>query len=179
MIGFKEQVNAAKGRLRTRLHAMTFAPIEKLLVANCDCKEKTLYQYIKALHSTGVWPLDPVWPRMEVTVILDRLNSFKYKPPESACRSFCQGDYEGAVGRAISTVRNYFDGLCLDCMDKSKAKTANYDSDYWHHNDLEEGEWDSGCRVNHGEPTWYFSFMGRKEDRELFFKKKRIPLRAP
>lgn len=23
--------------------------------------------------------------------------------------------------------------------------------------------WDHGCQVEHGQPTWYFSFMGRRE----------------
>lgn len=158
---------------------MTFKPVEGLLNAKCHCKEKTLFQYIKALHSTGVWPLDRVWSKINVSEILDRLNQFSYKPPESACRIHCQKDYGEEVGKAISYIRKHFDGLCLDCMDKSKAKTDDYDSDYWLHNSLNERQWDRGCRVKHGEPTWYFSFMGRKEDREQFFKANNIPLRAP
>ena len=120
-----------------------------------------------------------MWSKKEIREILEQLNGFRYKPAESACSTFCQRDYEGEVGKAISYVRGYFDGLCLDCMDKTNAKTADFDSDYWHHNDLKEDEWHEGCREKHGEPTWYFSFMGRREDREQFFKRNNIQLRAP
>lgn len=169
-----EQMNAAKGRLRTELHRMTFEPIRHLLNATCHCKEKTLFQYVKALHSTGVWPLDPVWPKNSVNDILTRLNKFSYKPPPNACGKFCQRNYEKDVGQAISHVREYFDGLCLDCMDKSMPKTRDYDTDYWYHNRLEKRKWNRGCRVEHGQATWYFSFMGRKEDQERFLKDHKI-----
>lgn len=174
-----QQLNAAKGRQRTRLHAMLFKPIEGLLHAKCKCKEKTLFQYVKALPNTKVWPLEPIWPKMGVGSILEHLVAFSYQPPESACHACRERDYERDVCQAIGIVLKYFDGLCLDCMDKSKAKTADYDSDYWSHNSLDEDGWDRGCRVRHGEPTWYFSFMGRKEDQERFFKTKNIPLHAP
>lgn len=179
MVRFLEQLNAAKGRLRTKLHTLTFKPIQDLLRATCNCKERTTFQYIKALHDTGVWPFDPIWPKKSTCDILVELESFSYTPPGSACRRYCQRNYEGTVRAAISYVRSYFDGLCLDCMDKSKPKTADFDSDYWHHNELDDDEWDRGCRARHGEPTWYFSFMGRKEDREAYCKKKKIRLGAP
>jgi len=47
-------------------------------------------------------------------------------------------------------------------MDKSKPKTGDIDQDYWDHD--KERNWDYGCRIRHGQPTWYFSFMGRKAD---------------
>ena len=51
---------------------------------------------------------------------------------------------------------------CTDCMNISKPKLGDADEDYWHHSDLGVG-WDKGCRIRHGQPSWYFSFMGRKE----------------
>jgi hypothetical protein len=50
-------------------------------------------------------------------------------------------------------------------MDKDKSKlVADDDSDsdynYYHQS---RPRYDEGCRVTHGEPTWYFSYMGRKE----------------
>lgn len=77
------------------------------------------------------------------------------------------------VNAAVVNTREYFDGLCLDCMDRSKSKTGDEDSDYWRHHQLQEGEWDHGCRVRHGEPTWYFSFLGRNEKRDLLLRKLR------
>lgn len=63
-------------------------------------------------------------------------------------------------------VDEYFDGLCLDCMDRSKAKAQTHDTGYWLYDDMQWGEWSRHCRSNHGQPTWYFSFLGRREDRD-------------
>lgn len=48
-----------------------------------------------------------------------------------------------------------------DCMRASSIEAE--DEDYWRH--AETGYYRSRgiCRVSHGQPTWYFSFMGRKE----------------
>ena len=46
-------------------------------------------------------------------------------------------------------------------MDASKPKLSSNDEDYWKHDNLGVG-WDEGCRVSHDQPTWYFSFMGRR-----------------
>jgi hypothetical protein len=37
------------------------------------------------------------------------------------------------------------------------------DEDYWRHNEFGYYRHRGTCRVSHGQPTWYFSFMGRKE----------------
>ena len=172
-----EQINAAKGRLRTILHAALFKPVERLLKASCKCKAETLFGYIKALHDTQVWPLDPVFPKMQVNDILDSLENSSYEPAVISC-SWCIQDYTGIVESAVMNTRKYFDGLCLDCMDRSKPKTGDEDSDYWQHHELHEGQWDSGCRVSHGQPTWYFSYMGRKEKHDLLLKNLRQKRRA-
>jgi hypothetical protein len=46
-------------------------------------------------------------------------------------------------------------------MNASKPKLGSDDEDYWKHTNLSVG-WDHGCRLRHGQPTWYFSFMGRR-----------------
>jgi hypothetical protein len=53
------------------------------------------------------------------------------------------------------------------CSSKNKQ---NEDSDYWTHADPRV--YDAHCRIKHGQPTWYFSFMGRKERMDLFFAQK-------
>lgn len=55
-------------------------------------------------------------------------------------------------------------------MASSYKNKQDEDFDYWHHAD--RGIYDRACRVKHGQPTWYFSFMGRKEKMDLFHKKK-------
>ncbi len=46
-------------------------------------------------------------------------------------------------------------------MDASKPKLSTDDEDYWKHTDLGKA-WDDGCRIRHKQPSWYFSFIGRK-----------------
>ena len=65
----------------------------------------------------------------------------------------------------------YYDGMCLDCMDRLKPKTGDGDDDYWQHNNFrDEDGWFEGCRIKHKQPSWYFSFMGRKEDKDTLQK---------
>lgn len=105
-----------------------------------------------------------------MTEILDRLDRFTYRPPNDACIS-CQKDYKRIVRGAQIYTRKYFDGLCLDCLNMSK--TGDMNEDYWLHNKLREYEWVDGCRFKHRQATWYFSFMGRKEQRDHFQKLKK------
>lgn len=63
----------------------------------------------------------------------------------------------------------YFEGLCLDCMDASKADDE--DRDYWSHGTPKEHEFVYGCRAKrHSQPTWYFSYMGRKQRRDKLYR---------
>lgn len=166
-------MNAAKGRLRTIIHNGLFAPNDKLLQASCTCKEVTLFNYEKALYTIKVWPLERIAQNTAMKEILERLNGFKFEPKASAC-AICRSDYQRTVALAQSRTRDYFDGLCLDCMDKYEAKTGDEDGDYWRHNDLPDHMLSRNCRNDHGEPTWYFSFMGRKEDIDRFLREKRM-----
>ncbi|KAH9906128.1 hypothetical protein F4778DRAFT_801419, partial [Xylariomycetidae sp. FL2044] len=60
--------------------------------------------------------------------------------------------------------RDAFDGLCLGCF--QKFKFGDPDSDYWKH--AKNRRWDTGCGVYHGQPSWYFSFFGRREEMDTF-----------
>lgn len=46
-------------------------------------------------------------------------------------------------------------------MDASNPKLGDADEDYWKHSKLGV-HWDQGCRIRHQQPTWYFSFLGRR-----------------
>lgn len=63
-------------------------------------------------------------------------------------------------------VDDSFAGLCLDCL--TRTKFGSEDADYWNH--CLDFEFDHGCRVRHGEPTWYFSYLGRPENMEQYLK---------
>jgi len=49
--------------------------------------------------------------------------------------------------------------------------SGDVDEDYWTH-DLQKN-WSDGCRIYHKQPTWYFSFMGRKTDMKNYQQKKK------
>ena len=108
--------------------------------------------------------------------ILNRLQKFKFEAKSRSCGT-CHIDYKGRVTRIENYVRKYFDGLCLDCLDRSKPKLGDTDTDYWCHHELKEDEWIKGCRFLHKQPTWYFSFNGRKEERDRLIKEKKFDSR--
>lgn len=126
-----------------------------------------MFGYEKTLYDLKVWPLEQQAQRNSVNELLGRLAKFKYSVPESACMT-CHYDYEQNVANTRANVKSYFDGLCLDCMDRSKPRTGDTDKDYWQHKELLETAVIRTCRFVHKQPTWYFSFMGRREDRERF-----------
>lgn len=152
-----------------------FASNARLLSATCKCKEATLFGYEKQLYDMNVWPLEQEAQRQSINAIIEKLKGFQYEPPSSACMC-CRDDYDSHVAAASAYVASYFDGLCLNCMDRSKPKTGDSDNDYWQHLGLPESAIIKGCKFQHKQPTWYFSFMGRKEDRERA-KKARQPKR--
>ena len=173
-------MNAAKGRLRTILHSKLYEPVRVLLDEcpndwthsrlyeparvladefRCDCDHTILYMYLKALHKTGVWPLEDFGHKLSMSCILNQLKGFsahfgRFQCTECGMRT-ATSSYASGVSRAVANTKEYFDGLCLDCMQYSKFE--NTDNDYWQHA-KDKCRWDSTCRAKHGQPTWYFSF---------------------
>jgi len=180
-------VNGIRSSLRNKLHANLYEPISRLLtVARCKSKKDNLWAYESALHESGIWPLESEGKDKSINELLRLLyDDFKYEDPHpnGRCndRHECGHDFEHVVTSAINKARDQFNGLCLgisslpsfmrarsfadphklDCMRTSSIEAE--DEDYWRH--AEKGYYRSRgtCRVPHGQPTWYFSFMGRKE----------------
>ncbi|KAF2480702.1 hypothetical protein BDY17DRAFT_302252 [Neohortaea acidophila] len=116
-----QQLNAAKGRLKTILHGNSdrrregiYSPMDQILrFARCSCKEKSLFGYMKALMHTGAWPLEIVCQYSSMDKILRGLGTFE--PPERSndgC-SQCQKRFGMIVRAVVLKTRTYFDGLCL------------------------------------------------------------------
>ena len=164
-----EQLNAARGRLRTIIFRPIYDAIKKVLRHREACCDKVACDYQRCLLATEAWPLEELGNQQPINVLLDRLATFRYDISTPTC-NICNKDYNDHVKSVVSRVRASFDGLCLDCMNASMAKTGNSDKDYWKHAGLKQHEWVEGCRVEHKEPTWYFSFMGRREERDRFRK---------
>jgi hypothetical protein len=129
-----------------------------MMNAGCDCKEKTVFQYLKALVETGGYPIDQQG-RKSINTICKNLDTFKkhFSLPEShkSCTA-CNKTWTYIVSKAVSEIEMHFDGLCLTCMDHTQPKFLDEHMDYWNH--LESRKWDLKCPVSHGQATWYSSF---------------------
>ncbi|PLB49793.1 hypothetical protein P170DRAFT_510254 [Aspergillus steynii IBT 23096] len=163
-----QQINAAKGRLRNIfLRELNKGMLHLLDAARCNCKEMTFYNFHKELRRIKVYPPEEHMASSSIDGLLQRLKSFdssrmtQSKDKASLCQ-FCAKDWKETVCDVIPTVGKYFDGQCLDCLENSK----NTDQEYWSLH-LDSGRYDEECRITHGEPAHYFSFMGRREKRGL------------
>ncbi|KAK5124014.1 hypothetical protein LTR85_002211 [Meristemomyces frigidus] len=161
-----QQLNAAKGRLKTILHRNLYNPIDDLLKrARCRCKANVLYAFEQGLANTGAWPLETAFLNNSVERVLKFLDNFPGPHtfiPQTCGARYCSFDFAYVVGNARMECKRYFDGLCLDCMNASNPKLNDADEDYWKHSKLGV-HWDQGCRIRHQQPSWYFSFLGRRQ----------------
>jgi hypothetical protein len=114
-----EQLNAARGRLRTILYRELYVPAGDMLADetnHCQYKEDVLWAYLKALEQTHVWPSERVSHRKSINAILDKLDGFKCSDPHpdgtKSCFR-CKGNFKLVVKKAIECTSSYFDGLCL------------------------------------------------------------------
>ena len=107
--------------------------------------------------------------------IIDRLQQSIYNVSDNACLHCHTGKYGTKELQAGRVTQKYFDGLCLDYMNRDNPKLRDHHEDYWNHSDFrhEDGRLDH-CRIRHKQSTWYHSFMGRDKDKlQLLRKHKR------
>lgn len=154
-------MNAARGRLKTVLHDRLWTPIEKpLKQGTCECKEKMLFAYQRRLCLDNIWPLERTFTKVSVHEMLRRLDLCKFDgdPPKSCV--MCRIDCQKVVKYARQMTASYFDGLCLHCIEKTADDSKRAEKQtYWYVGWTEN--WDDECPgVRHGEPSWYFSYMG-------------------
>ena len=43
-----------------------------------------------------------------------------------------------------------------------KASEEDNDDEFWERSKVGSA-WDKGCRIDHGQPTWFFSYFGEKQ----------------
>ena len=185
---YSEQLNGARGRVRTLLEKAVYTPVTNLTdKATCPCRYRTSYEFLEELRELKLFPsLEVLAAKTPLNKIIDTLEKFDYQPSGQAdlCH-YCGHDYNEMVERAIARYKAYFGGLCLDCIAKRRDVENPKDSDEykfchgvgkWDTGCLKEeeyrhcaavGKWDSKCRVQHGEPTWYFSYHARDEKRRF------------
>ena len=135
----------------------------------CSCWDAAIGRYLLALTKCNAWPVDDVLSYSSVIQVARRLKAFDYNytPKCARCRSI---DWETIVLKAQTNTLGYFNGMCLDCMDRSKPRGEDPDDEYEKHNQSVNGRWDTQCRIKHGRPTWYISWLGRSDIREKILR---------
>ena len=93
---------------------------------------------------------------------------YDYVPECRKCRTI---DFAYVVKMTIQAANSYFDGLCLDCMDRSKPKGKDLDDEYWRINASgANGRWDGRCRIKHNQSSWYVLWLGRDDTRQKLLR---------
>ncbi|KAJ5163161.1 uncharacterized protein N7500_004991 [Penicillium coprophilum] len=160
----KEQLRAARGRLRTILQRSLFEDVNVTIdYAYCACAAHTIFSYMRELHRIGVRPLDGDIHKNGVRDILNRLKGFNEEKTlngQSSVQRYtgCSHSWKFVVEHSRKQVEGYFDGLCLDCMHNNPDEN----SEYWSLDTIRY-VYGKDCRISHGQPTWYFSFMGHRD----------------
>lgn len=161
-----DQLNAVRDRLRTTLQGQISAEVDRCLKQSpCDCNETAICAYLKEVGRIGIAPWGDTFSKSSIKEITDKLELFdqahirkpNVKPCDCECspRCGCSIAWDEAVKKFRKDTLEYFDGLCLDCMKHSPRN----DSKYWNRPSHQDG-YDKDCGIEHGEASWYFSFMG-------------------
>jgi hypothetical protein len=82
-----------------------------------------------SLHKCDAWPVDDVLSYSSIAQVVRRLKDFNYNytPQCNRCRGI---DWETVVLKAQSNTLGYFNGMCLDCMDRSNPRGKDLDDEY-------------------------------------------------
>ncbi|RDW95219.1 hypothetical protein BP5796_00982 [Coleophoma crateriformis] len=157
-----EQLNAIRGSVRRKIIGGLFNPLMDMRNCKCQKNKDAVCSYLDGIFLTNIWPLENNGRKSNEEIIDGPgIVDWKCKLEAGAC-SACTSKLEGQHIKSLcGEVGDYWQGLCLDCMNITRPKTGNIHSDYWLHNELRK--WDSKCRITHGRNTWYLSFMGRAE----------------
>ncbi|CAI7576586.1 unnamed protein product [Penicillium glandicola] len=164
-----KQLNAVREDLRTVLQRRIFAEVHGILEQSaCRCNDTAICTYLKEIDRIGIKPWGATFYNSSIKDITDRLELFdpalvrklNVKPCHCKCSPHCGCSivWDEVVKKAHKDILGYFDGLCLDCT----KHTPNEDSNYWKP-EIQRNRYDQNCRINHGEKTWYFSFMGQRK----------------
>jgi len=109
-----------------------FSPLDRFCHTSCAVKAQSLEAYVEAIRHTSIWPLETVHQKSNKEVVdSPGFLHWKATTPEGACY-FCRSRLQGThIAKIRTDILSYWEGLCLDCMDISKTKTGDLDSDYW------------------------------------------------
>lgn len=107
------------------------------------------------------WPVDKAVQRYPLAEIIEELEKFEFTPKTKTCTSSaCYHDFKNSVSIAIRKSKLAFDGLCLDCMERSQPEDQPC-QEFVEQNSPYKGCWDMDCRFGHGRASWQVSFLAR------------------
>ncbi|KAF7957704.1 hypothetical protein EAE96_003274 [Botrytis aclada] len=162
-------LNGARGSLRVKLLKDLFDPINWFIHQQCSCKEVSNFAYAVGLSKMEIWPIESAGKK-GIQEILNSFDKFVCKIPEKACMR-CRDHLNSiAVNRIRNEIQSSFHGLCLDCMHNSSEGSEM--AFVYYENDLNKC-YDEDCRISHGQSTWYWSNMGKKEDMQAHQEQKK------
>ena len=167
---FSGILNGAKGRARNVLQHKLYDLCSDLLSRKPkSCCIRAFYFFHVELESVKVWPMEMRFNSTSINDLIEQLGNFHFVPDFDTC-SICKKDYDSEVDDICTNVANLFQGLCLDCMNDSVGYPKRPDKDYWdRRNRYRYGG--TTCRIEHGEATWYWSFMGRVDRRKEMMRR--------
>ncbi|KAJ8064677.1 hypothetical protein OCU04_006998 [Sclerotinia nivalis] len=152
-------LNAARGSLHSKLLKGVFDPIDWFLDQKCSCRADSHFAYSSGLRKIGIWPIESC-NKKSVQEILDSFDKFVCEIPKNACMECKSHLSSTTIAHIRNSVQSHFGGLCLDCMENSGEESeARF---VYYRNDVKKA-WDSVCRISHGQSSWYWSNMGKKE----------------
>ena len=152
---------AARTHVQSTLEQELYYPLERLHRAACACRKETAFDYEDALIALECWPIKDAAQRSPLSELFERLSHFEFRPATTSCESGeCRRSFKRSVEVAIGRARQSFQGLCLDCMNRSKPVVGQPRGEYIKNNSPHVGCWDIDCRFGHGRPSWYVSSRG-------------------
>ncbi|KAH6680278.1 hypothetical protein B0J14DRAFT_578254 [Halenospora varia] len=147
-----QQINAARGSMRGKIVAGLFDPLNEFCRAHCPGREASIAAYLEGVKRTAIWPIENQHRKANKDILNSPgFTNWQVTIPPNACTS-CIARLSGAHLRTIDRDNtNYWQGLCLDCMDISKTKARDLDSEYWEH--ARDREYSEHCRIWHERST--------------------------
>ncbi|TGO61733.1 hypothetical protein BCON_0025g00610 [Botryotinia convoluta] len=153
-------LNGARGSLRVKLLKGVFDPIDWFIHQLCSCKEVSSFAYLTGLSKMEIWPIESAGKK-SIQDILNSFDKFVCTIPEKACMR-CRAHLNSiSINRIRNEIQSNFHGLCLDCMHNSSEGSDK--AFIYYQNNLCKC-YDRSCRLSHGQSSWYWSNMGKKED---------------
>jgi hypothetical protein len=101
--------------------------------SKCRCGQwaSTAGHYFAALVKTKAHPLETTFPKNSVNTTLEHLQPSAISGGVGAITAIsviCFGT--GGLRKLLKNTMEYFNGLWIDCMDRSRPKRGNTDIDY-------------------------------------------------